>query len=183
VVQFRGKKGILSKITGRLLKKVDAEDEGIDKPAFSLLTADMIAAADQPVSAKKAVQVYKKFMLKVGYLEKDDIADFVRSLKEQMAEHEEELKYEIKNAKELMVEAKSELKSCKKQVAKSKDDDDREYAQEEFDTAEAELKAETAAYEKLVADLAHYKKDKREFLLNYINSEIHGDDWREKFGV
>ena len=183
MVQFLGKKGLLRKITGRLSKRGDVEGEIIEKAAFSLMTADMIGPVDKPVSVSKAVQVYKKYMLKVGYLEKDDISDFVRSLKEDMAEHEEELKYEIKTAKELVAEAKTELKSSKKQLARSKDDDDREYAREELDTAEAELKQETAAYEKAVADLSLFKKDKRVFLLNYINSEIHGDDWQEKLGA
>ncbi len=95
---------------------------------------------------------------------------------------EGELKYEIKYAKEQIAEAKSEVKSAKKQLSKCKDDDDREYTQEELDTANVELEEEVAIYEKFVAELALFKKDKRDFLLNYINCELHGDDWREAGG-
>lgn len=180
MVQLRGKKGLLNKITSKLLKKDEVAGDGGEEPAFSLMTSEMITPEGKPVSASRAVQVYKKYMLSVGYLDKDDISDFVRSLKEDMAEREEELKYEIKNSKEQVAEAKAEVKSLKKQLSKCKDDDDREYVQEELDTATADLVEETATYEQFVADLSLFKKDKRMFLLDYINSEIHGDDWQGK---
>ncbi|BHH85427.1 hypothetical protein [Desulforhopalus sp. 52FAK] len=180
MVQLRGKKGLLSKITSTLLKKGEVEGDAMEEAVFSLMTPEMIPPVGKPVSVSRAVQVYKKYMLSVGYLEKDDIADFVRSLKEDMAEREAELKYEIKNSKEQVVEAKAEVKSLKKQFSKCKDDDDREYVQEELDRATADLVEETATYEQFVADLSLFKKDKRMFLLDYINSEIHGDDWRDK---
>ncbi len=181
-MQFFGKKWILKKLAGSLTKNeiegVDAEDES----AFSLMTLGMITPLDKPISTARAVQIYKKYMLKVGYMGKSDVSDYVRSLKEDMDEREEELKYETKYAKEQITEAKSEVKSAKKQLSKCKDDDDREYAQEELDTATVELEEEVARYEGFVAELALFKKDKRDFLLNYINCELHGDDWREAGG-
>ena len=179
MVQFLGKNGILSKISKRISKSAESAVGEADNSSFSILTFDMIPPADKPVSTTRAVQVYKKYMLKVGYLDKSDVSDFVKSLKEDMAEKEEELKFEIKNAKERIAEVKAEVKSVKKQFSKCKDDDDREYAREELDTATAELEEETFSYEKFIIELAQFKKDKREFLLNYINSEIHGDDWQE----
>ena len=74
------------------------------------------------------------------------------------------------------------MKSAKKQLSKCKDDDDREYAQEELDTATVELEEEVTRYERMVVELALFKKDKRDFLLNDINYELHGDDWREADG-
>jgi len=178
-VQFLGKNGILGKISSRILKSGGNGSDIKSNASYSLLTSDMIVPVDKPISTSRAVQVYKKYMLKVGYLDKSDIADFVHSLMEDIAEREEELKFEIKNAKEQVAEAKAEVKSLKKQLSKCKDDDDREYAGEELDTATAELEEETSNYEKFTTELALFKKDKREFLLNYINSEIHGDDWLE----
>ena len=182
MVQFLGKKGILSKISKSIFKSAKDAVDGENEASYSLLTSDMIPPLDKPVSTTRAVQVYKKFMLKVGYLDKSDISDFVRSLKEAMAEREEDLKFEIKNAKEQVAEAKAEVKSLKKQLSKCKDDDDREYAKEELDSATVELGEEVTSYEKFVAELTLFKKDKREFLINYINSEIHGDDWQESGG-
>lgn len=182
MARILGKNGLLGKIAGRLSKKSEQESDGAEKAAFSIMTPEMITPLDKPISVSRAVQIYKKYMLKVGYLEKEDISDFVRSLKEDMAEHEEELKYEVKNGKEQVAEAKAEVKRAKKQLRKCKDDDDREYAQEELDGVTAEFEEETAMYEKWVEELSLFKKDKRLFLLNYINSEIHGDDWREKTG-
>lgn len=179
MVQFLGKNGILRKISSRISKSGGNGDDVEGNASYSLLTSDMIVPVDKPISTSRAVQVYKRHMLKVGYLDKSDIADFVRSLKEDIAEREDDLKFEIKNAKELVAEAKSEVKSLKKQLSKCRDDDDREYAREELATATAELEEETSHYEKLTAELTLFKKDKREFLLNYINSEIHGDDWQE----
>ena len=182
MVQFLGKNGILSKISKRISKSGKGTIDTDDNASFSLLTSEMITPVDKPVSTTRAVQVYKKYMLKVGYLDKSDISDFARSLKEDIAEREEELKFEIKNAKELVAEAKADVKSLKKQLSKCKDDDDREYAKEELDTATTELDEEMCSYEKFSAELTLLKKDKREFLLNYINSEIHGDDWRKQDG-
>jgi hypothetical protein len=182
VVQFLGKNGILSKISRSISKSGKGAIDLGDDASFSMLTSDMITPVDKPISTTRAVQVYKKYMLKVGYLDKSDISDFVRSLKEDMAEREEDLKFEIKNAKEQVAEAKSEVKTLKKQLSKCKDDDDREYAKEELDTGTQELEEEMSSYEKFTAELTLFKKDKREFLLNYINSEIHGDGWLERVG-
>lgn len=177
MVQFLGKNGLLSKLKRRMGKSRD--DTLIPGGStFSVMTQDMITPADKPISINRAVQVYKKYMLQVGYLEKSDLPDFVRSLKEEMVAREEELKYEITNAKEQVKEAKAEVKSLKKQLSRCKDDDDREYAQEELDTALDELNQEIVGYEKLMTELTLFKKDKRMFLLNFINSEIHGDEWQ-----
>jgi vacuolar-type H+-ATPase subunit I/STV1 len=181
LVKFLGKNGLLSKLKkrmGRMSKGPD--DTGVAAGStLSLMTQDMITPVDKPISINRAVQVYKKYMLRIGYLEKSDLSDFVRSLKEEMAAREEELKYEITNAKELIKEAKAEVKSLTKQLSRCKDDDDREYVQEELDTVVDELNQETVGCEKLIDELAMFKKDKRMFLLNFINSEIHGDEWQE----
>jgi actin-related protein len=179
VVQFFGKKGILKKITGYLIKtETDGEGNG-DGATVLVMTPEMITPLDKPISTSRAALIYKKYMLKVGYMDKSDVSDFVRSLKEDMAEREEELKYEIKTAKEQVAEAKSEVKIAKKKLSKCKDDDEREYAQEELATATVELEEEISGYEIFTAELALFKKDKRDFLLNYINCELHGDDWQE----
>lgn len=180
MVQFFGKKRILGIISRGRVKDGDEAADIEANTSLSLMTPDMMRPVDKPISRNRAVQIYKKYMLGIGYLEKGDISDYVRSLKEDMVEWEEELKYEIKNAKEQVADAQAKVKRLKKQLKKCKDDDDREYVQEELDTGAAELFEETAAYEKFVAELAQFKKDKRAFLLNYINSELHGEDWREK---
>lgn len=180
VVQFSGIKGLLNKISRGKVKGGDETGDRAGDTIAAVMTPDMIRPLDKPVSTNRATQIYKKYMLEVGYLEKDDIADYVRSLKEDMLEWEEELKYEITSTKEQVAEAKAEVKRLHKQLRKCKDDDDREYVQEELDTAEAECNEETGTHEKFVAELARFKKDKREFLLNYINSEIHGEDWQKK---
>jgi hypothetical protein len=41
-----------------------------------------------------------------------------------------------------------------------------------------ELNQEIVGYEKLMTELTYFKKDKRMFLHNFINSEIHGDEWQ-----
>ena len=178
MVKFFGKKGFLGKIYRGIGKADDDSGDGGDT-FLAVMTPDMISPADKPVSTSRALQIYKKYMLKVGYLEKADVSDYLRSLKEDMVECAEDLKYEVTNANEQMAEAKAAVKRLQKQLRKCKDDDDREYVQEELNTAIAELNEETAAREKYVAELTLFKKDKRQFLLNYINSEIHGEDWRD----
>lgn len=180
MVRFFGKKGLLGKLTMGRRKGDEGAGDTADDASLSIMTPDMIHPAEKAVSTNRALQAYKKYMLEIGYLEKDDVSDYVRSLKEDMVEWEEELKFELKTAKELVAEAKLGVKRLQKQLRKCKDDDDREYLQEELDTAETECNEETAAYEKYAAELALFKKDKREFLLNYINTEIHGEDWRKK---
>lgn len=179
MVPIFSKNKIIQKLGKAIHKKEEPSGEVVGEGAIPILTPDMITPVDKPVSTKRAVQVYKEFMLKVGYLDKSDLDDFARSLKEDMAEREEELKFDIQSAKELVAEARAEVKQRTKEHAKCKDDDDREYAKEELDAAQAELDEETAAHDLLVRKLNYLKKDKRGFLLNYINSEIHGDDWAE----
>jgi vacuolar-type H+-ATPase subunit I/STV1 len=177
VVQIFGKSKFLQKLEKTILKKANSDEKEGSDGTIPLMTPEMITPKDKPVSAKRAVQVYKKYMLQVGYLDKTDLEDFSRSLKENMAEWEKDLKFDIQSAKELVAEAKAEVKEAKKHFSQGKDDEDREFARKELDTAQAELDEETAAYELLKQKLAYFKKDKRGFLLNYINSEIHGDNW------
>lgn len=179
MVSIFNKTKIKQKLGKVIPKRKETTGEAGAEDVIPILTPDMIAPVDKPISTKRAVQVYKEFMLKVGYLDKSDLEDFARSLKEDMAEREKDLRFDIKSAKELVAEARVEVKQRKKEHAKCKDDDDREYTREELDAAQAELDEETAAHDLLVRKLNYFKKDKRGFLLNYINSEIHGDDWTE----
>ncbi len=165
-------KGLAGKIAGIFGKKKADEADFME-----ILSADQITPVDKPISARRAVEVYREYMLKTGYLDKSDLPDFTRSFKEAMKEREEELKNEVKLLKYQVADAKAEVKQCKKALAKCRDDDDREYAQQDLAEAEAELAEEQNNFEKYSRQLEQFKKDKREFLLECITSEIHGDDW------
>lgn len=151
---------------------------------YAVLTESTIHPPEKLLSTKDAVKIYKRHMLAIGYLEKAELGDFVRSLQEEIYEHEQQLKEEVVWAKETLAEVKAEVKSeakrIKKLLATSDEDDESESLRQDLNSGRKEVDVAADDLKGHLEALANFKKDKRSFLVNYINTEVHGNNWKEK---
>jgi hypothetical protein len=151
---------------------------------FPIISENMIAPVDEPISTRDGVKIYKQHMLAIGYLDKTELVDFVTNFQEDMKEHEQHLKGEVTWAKETLAEAKaeakSEIKRIKKLLSRCDDEDEKKDLTREREGVEVEVDSAVRDVNRLSDELAKFKKDKRSFLVNYINTEVHGHDWKEQ---
>jgi len=184
LIKIEKKKSLLSRLV-QSISRPDREEESssLDKQ-FPFINESMIEPVDEPISTRDAVKIYKQHMLDIGYLVKSELSDFVVSFKEEMKEHEQQLKSEVDWAKDTLAEAKAELKSetkrTKKMLSKSKDEDEKNDFSQDLESVEGEAGSAGEDFNRLSGELAQFKKDKRSFLVNYINTEVHGSDWKKE---
>ena len=149
-----------------------------------ILRAGMLEPVDAAISTTQAKRIFREWMLKIGHLDKQEVGDHVGYFADAMKDHEECLKMESDHEKEMTKEEISEekeyLKDAKRDLAKCKNESQKAELQSDIDASEQEI----ARLTKCLADhnkpLDILKKDKRDFLVNYINDQVHGSDWRSK---
>ena len=176
-------KGFFTRLKQALSRSGSNSGVAYQDSEYPYITEEMITPLEKPLSSKEAVSIYRKHMLAIGYLEKSEMIDFVDSLKEEMAEHAQYLKEEVTAAKEALGEAKAEarpeIKRIKKLWSKSKDMDEKADYTRDLEETEAEIHAAEEDFAAATREFTLFKKDKRQFLINYINSEVHGSNWDE----
>lgn len=183
LVKAAKKSGLFSKVLTKLTSKNSGAELPVNDEPYPIITNEMILPVDQEIRLKDAVKMYKQHMVNIGFLERSELDDFVRSFKEECIEHEQQLRDETNWAKDTLAEAKAaakpESKKIKKQMARSQDEDEKDDLLQELAEVEEEAQGAKEEYERLAAEWTLFKRDKRAFLVNYINSEVHGQDWRE----
>ena len=152
---------------------------GIFIKKYPILTARMIAPSDRLITTTDAEAIFKQRMLDIGYLGKDELNEHVAYLSDEIKGHEQYLKDEVTNTKEEIREAKTELANLKKKLTTCSNDK-KEEIEDVIKLLEGELVIAAVDIEKATNNLAEFKKDKRAFLVDYINTLIHGDDWISK---
>ena len=99
------------------------------KPNYPLLTMEMIETGGRQVTAPMAVRLYKEYMLKVGYLDPQEINDHGEYFLEDMREHAESLRedvaHEIESFAPLLLEFKEGISDLNKQLKSLKSDAER----------------------------------------------------------
>lgn len=142
-----------------------------------VLKPEMLEPADAPITTANAKKLFKQWMLLIAYLDKQEVGDHVRYFADDMKEEESQLKSALKDAKEQfkdqIADSKSEVAELRKDIKKAKPDEI-----EELEEALAEAE-EVARYIKLDIEaaekqLANFQEDKRAFLVQYINQQVHG---------
>jgi len=155
-----------------------------------VLKPEMLQPVDAAISTAEAKRIFKEWMLKIGYLsnkdklEKMELADHLGYFVEEMNQQEESLKFEIDDEKESVAESikeeKADIRDLKKDLAECKDPTERESIEAQIAGCERAI----ADYQESVAErvkaLADFKADKRAFLIEYINTQVHGPEWRKK---
>lgn len=177
------KNNLLSRLA-KVLSRTDKNVESLETEGqYQVFDQSMIIPVAEAVSTRDAIKVYKKHMVAVGYFEKDELGDFVSRLREEIAAYEQELKEEVLWAKETLLETKketkSEVKKLKKLLSKC-DEDEKDGLLGDIGSAEEEVASAVSDLKNHSEILAQFKKDKRGFLVNYINTEIHGHGWRQQ---
>ena len=149
------------------------------KKKYPILTVSMITPDDQPITTTGAMKTFEQHMLDIGYLEKDELSEHVGYLSDEIKGHGQYLKDEVTNTKEEIQEAKTELANLKKKLATCSEDE-KEDIEDGIELLVGELGIAAEDLEKYTNKLAKFKKDKRVFLVDYINTQVHGDDWMSK---
>jgi hypothetical protein len=140
------------------------------------LTTEMIQPVGQPLSLTDAKAVFRAYTLRVGVLDKDEVALHVGHMVDEIKSHEEALKEDAQQFKEAIREAASEVKDAKRELSKAKSEQEKADAQSDLDEAEFNLQAATQDFEEAAKALADFKADKREFVIKYVNQQFQRDE-------
>lgn len=147
-----------------------------------ILRGDMLQPVDAPITTAEAKRVFKEWMVQIGHLDKQEVGDHVKYFADAMKEHEGDLKMEADHEKELakdeFAEEKEYLKEAKRELAKCNDEARKAELQAEIKDSEEMIARMTASLAEHDKALDAFKKDKREFLVNYINEQVHGHNWQ-----
>ncbi|MFZ6006862.1 MAG: hypothetical protein ACOYU2_04300 [Nitrospirota bacterium] len=152
-----------------------------------VLKPENLQPADAPISTTEAKRIFREWMLKIGYLDKEEVADHVKYFADEIKEQDENFKIYIDEEKDdiegSIDEEKAEIKSLKEELKGCKDPQEKEEILDAIKDCEANIADYKADLADRIAALkekqAAFKADKREFLINYINTQVHGPDWKE----
>lgn len=150
-----------------------------------ILKPDMLQPVEAPISSTDAKRILREWMIKIGHF--SDIAEaseHVSYLVEAISERAEELKEEHIRQKEMRAAALRDLRLERSNLEKglklaSSDEEKREF-QDAIADVEREIASQNAAVNAAAESLAAFKNDKRAFLVEYINTQVHGGNWRSK---
>ncbi|ABA90286.1 hypothetical protein Pcar_3051 [Syntrophotalea carbinolica DSM 2380] len=143
---------------------------GFFKKKYPLLKNEMITPVGEPVNTSEAKRIFKQFMKEIGYLEKDELTEHAGYLSEEIKDHEQGLREECLDKKEEIAEAKRLLKELKSNLKKA-EGEEKEDIECEIEDIEDDLEDFVKELEQAAEALAKFKKDKREFLIEYINNQ------------
>ena len=143
----------------------------------------MFQPADKKITTAEVKRIYKQYMKETGYLKKDDIAWQADAMVSDIHDHEEYLKANLDQEKDNYQEGiralKDDLQELKRDLAKCTDAVGRAELEDDIEVTTEDLNRDESQIENASKALAAFKEDKREFLINYINNQIHGSKWRD----
>lgn len=159
-------------------------------PAPLVLRPEMIKPVGEPLSTAQAKSTYRAWMLMIGHLsektreDKTVLAYAVESFAEDMKLHLDELKTNLSDAradrKDEVKELKAHLLELKKELAQCADPTEQKALARAINVTEKDIQTAPQGGEQEAAEIEQFKADKRAFLVDYINTEVHGPDWRTK---
>lgn len=136
-----------------------------------VMTMDMIQSNGGPITSTQAIKLFKEFALKSGYLDKDELTEHAGYFSDEMKEHggflEDEAAGDISSLKEQLKELRARRKG-------ETDKQTKEELDEEIKSALEDLEEETEHRQPAIRDLAAFKADKRQFLIEYMNRQTQG---------
>lgn len=149
------------------------------KKKHPVITPQMIEPVEAQLSLTDAKKMYRKIMLELKHLDREEVSDHVQYLSDDVKETLNAHKEDIAQAKDEIRELKGKLKLLQKSLKEEIDPDRKEEIELEIEDwsqdvefAEEQIQETELAYSKL-------KADKREFLVDYLNQELHGTNWKE----
>ena len=153
---------------------------GTAKPkTYPILTPDMFQPADLKITTAEAKRLFKQYIGQICYLEKDEITEHAGYLADEIHGQEEALREDVASAKESIKSSTGRINTLKKTLAKCTDETRKEEILEEIEAEEFEIESATQDLAETQQALDAFKQDKREFLIGYINDQVHGPGWRD----
>jgi septal ring factor EnvC (AmiA/AmiB activator) len=150
---------------------------GFFKKKFSVLSAESIRPVSVHLSASDATAFYKLYMVQVGFVDKDEIGEHARSLAHEMRQHEAFLKSDIADFKNEIKEAKRQIATFRKAQLKAASPTEQQSLASDILDCEADIANAEVKLAEFEADLNKFRENKRTYLHDYINKQIHGHDW------
>jgi chromosome segregation ATPase len=149
------------------------------KKEFPLMLNEHMYPVDEKVSVADAKKVFEIFLTKIKFASPSDIKVLLKGFAEEMKDHEDFLRGGLADDKEELASQKEALKKLKSEIKAASDE-----AKSELKAGIDELEDEVASLqedvESQMAEYKAFKESKREFTLNYINTLVHGENWRSK---
>jgi len=162
-----------------------------DTGEYPLVTTKSFVNLDLPINLATAKLLYCSFMeyYNITY----NVGEIAEEIKYKLEEFKEEmafLKEEIRDLKEEKKLPLEEIKTLKKELmtslhdesAEDINDEIKEY-QKEIDIVDSQLKKLKEKFDRINAEYKNLKLDKTNFLINHINTEIHGEGWEALVGT
>ena len=131
----------------------------------------MIDSKGEPITKAQAVKLYKEYMLAVGFLDKDEINYHATGFAEEIARHQEELEHDAVND---LASLQEQLKDLQAKYKGETDAETKEFLKEDIASVKDDIEKEKITNQPAVNALAAFKKDKRQFLIDYVNHEVQG---------
>jgi hypothetical protein len=139
------------------------------------LTSEAIQPVDKPVSLADAKRVFRAYTVAHGILDTREVADHVGYMVDDIKSHEESLREEAEQYKPEVADAKDALKEALRDSKTAKTPEEKEAAEDEVESCREALDDAQRVYERAAKELADFKADKRQFLIEYVNRQFQRD--------
>lgn len=151
---------------------------------YPIIKPETFTPPDAPISTADAKKLYKQVMQIIGFVDKGCMADYVRYLAEAMKEEEDYLREELNKERDFIHEEiqfdRDCLRDLKSSLRAANTDDERAAIALEISEHEESISQAQKRINEEKALFDAFRADKRAFLVEYMNREIHGQDWRSK---
>ena len=162
--------GKLFKAVGKVVAAANVPQPKPRPKSFPVMTMDMIDSKGEPITKVQAVKLFKQYMLAVGYLDKDELTEHAGYFADEMTQHEEYLAQDIGELDSL----NQQLKALRGQRKGETDADTKADLDEEIAQLKEDIVAEENSGKPARDALDAFKKDKRQFLIDYVNQQVQG---------
>lgn len=161
--------GKFFKAVGKAVAVASAPAQKPKSRSYPMMTIDMIDSNGEAITKAQAVKLFKQYMLAVGYLDKDEVIEHATDFADAMTEHEECLEHDAVDDLDSLKEQLADLKAQRKGET---DTDTKEELDEEITSVKDDIESEKRLRQPAINALAAFKKDKRQFLINYVNQQV-----------
>ncbi len=153
---------------------------GLFKKSYPILRTEMITPTDKLITTAEAKKLFKQCMKEIGCLARDELSEHANYLGEEIKQDEQYLKDEWTEKKGEVSRITPRLKELKKKLSSCADPKKKEWIEGEIEDVKEELDFATKELEKAAKEFTAFKNDKRSYLVEYINRQVHGPDWKSR---
>jgi hypothetical protein len=160
----------------------NAADSKSKNGDYPFLSSSMIRPEDKIISTENAKKHYKKFMKRIKFHRNSNRLSFYANIFTQNLEAKERsLEYACKKDYDDLIINKKELHKLKENRSDLNDDLEKHYMTIKIKIHENTINELERSYEKNKFKYDEFMKNKKWFLVSYVNTEVHGDNWLEKY--